>query len=869
MSLILLKHSKLVKYTSFSPFQLIFTNKFSLRSKQIDPRLPPPGKYDINRVKPFKYSYEDIPDNLRQSGRMTYKPTLVNRYKTMIMKKEYQDFKQQEIEEANKKLNLDADNITEEDAHKAFIYVTDYVKNRKGPPTKEKIPFSLDEIRKTVIPEKERIISSFEQFLPKEEEKIEIKDDSEVFEDALWGNEKPIERKYDRILLKELFWISRNDRYYKESDRRINYLKEFVTPYVIHDAEIVETIKQIKSKTPEKFLNETSPEFQIETQVYKNDKEIPLLFEQLKTKIMKTHYKQLPNIALSIAFDIRYKKDQFKLWTLLEKEIFQNLHHYDLLEIAKIRYAMAGVMPKIGSPAFAKACIDMIKQEIKQANIYDILYIYTAYKNLTKDKLHSILYKELIERKSEVLSLMKQDPDIIANILYTYANSRIKKFNRRLVREKDEHIKEAIKLIDLYLEELMKNFDNISLESVSRLALAFTVLRLDNYLDVLFKIQTKLLANLDKLDYFLVASFLYSFSKFNNGKSSGDLKFYNQMTELVEKFWPEFSNKDKSRIFYSYTTRGYNQERLPLIEKLFIPWAKENVATLSHSELAPTIISLMFLRYTDKDFWKGMIKNISKQKYVVPLTHYFAFQIAKYYVSIYYPKWNLKTFEQALYEAGSQFNAARVPKPTENEEFLDFFRVFMFKLHLNNKPFLEWDNLFTVDIALLPQKVGILKQSVDENFPESYEIRPFYNLKKFILDNKGWKVWVINWKEYLDQGESKDDWLMKNFNNLYLEQSARYAKQKSQDGTKDIFEKYNDFYEEWSSRMDREPLLRIEMEGGTGRFVKAKVDEEQIDSRVFTKFGKQGTVKKAPVAAGGTPAAPAGGAAPPKPPAGK
>ena len=112
--------------------------------------------------------------------------------------------------------------------------------------------------------------------------------------------------------------------------------------------------------------------------------------------------------------------------------------------------------------------------------------------------------------------------------------------------------------------------------------------------------------------------------------------------------------------------------------------------------------------------------------------------------------------------------------------------------------------MFTIDIAILPQKVGIFKQGIVENFQDSYDIRPIYNLKKFILDNKGWKIWVLNWKEYMDQGANKDNWAKQHFMEVYTEQTVRFSSKK-EDEEKNInyFEKYYDNYHYWAPKLGR------------------------------------------------------------------
>lgn len=867
----------LKKITSVKPHDLLIIPKFWARQKKIDPKLPPPGKYDVNPPRSFKYSYEEIPDNLEKSGRLVYKNPLTSHVKKLILRHEYRDFKEQERIK-NMPPNRVQMEMSNEEAKHIIEYMQEYVEEHK-PDDIEKVEFNLEEVLQAKLKKKKDAkVNPYDEIYEKlnpdpvskekkaeindgrEEKLIEIIDETENFEDPIWGKEQPIERKYDKIIKKELFWISRNEKHYSDSDRRISYLKEFVRPFVIHNAEISSTINKIREKTDEKFLIETNPDFQIEN-FYQGNQEIKELFSELKSQITKINYKYLPSIALSLAFDLRYKVDKFKIWDYIEKEIFHNLHHFDLLEIAKIHYAMAGFMPKVGSLPLHKACLDLIKQEIKHSNIYDVLYIYTSYKSIKRNKLHYLLFQELINRKNEVVLLAKRDPDLIANLIYTYANSRILNYCRRQFREKDEHIQEAEQLVDLYYDELMKGFNEISLEATCRLSLGFSIMRIENYIDIALKIENKILKNLENLDAFLVSNFLYSFSKFSNGRSEGSVTLYNRLMNYVEKFWNEFTNKDKSRIFYAFTSRGFKQDNCELFEKYFIPWAQENVLVLSHSEMANTIMSLMYLRYVGKDFWANMIKNISKHKLVIPLVHYFPFQIAKYYLKIFYPNWDYKTYDQALFESSCEFNTSRIAKPVNNEEFLDFLRVLQFKYHLNIRPFLEWENLFIVDVAILPQKIAVLKQGVAENFQDSYDIRPFYKLKKFILENNGWQVWILNWKEYLEQGEKKDDWFMQNFKQVYDDQTIRFAK-KEFDKRKEpnwIWQQYEDLYDYWVNKTEKGlKLIQVDPETGDISLNTHREKEEKLDSRVFATFGKQGPAK----AAGGGGAAAGGGGAP-------
>jgi hypothetical protein len=176
----------------------------------------------------------------------------------------------------------------------------------------------------------------------------------------------------------------------------------------------------------------------------------------------------------------------------------------------------------------------------------------------------------------------------------------------------------------------------------------------------------------------------------------------------------------------------------------------------------------MFLENKDEEIWKGIVKNISKQQYIVPMTSFFAHKIALYYLDGFFPSWNLDGFHQALRFGEDYFSTMRLKKYEVSETFMELYRVLHFKLNLNAKPQTEWENLFLVDFAILPQKVGIYLITQKDCLPDSNEPRPIFKLKKLIMEKNQWGIYLCNWEEFLRQGEKKLQWLFVDFMKVLL-----------------------------------------------------------------------------------------------------
>ncbi len=70
------------------------------------------------------------------------------------------------------------------------------------------------------------------------------------------------------------------------------------------------------------------PNYCLEEDFYSKSPELRDKFELLKQLVTSVSYKELPAISLSIAYDLNYKVDVFKLWKQITDEVQKHVHHY-------------------------------------------------------------------------------------------------------------------------------------------------------------------------------------------------------------------------------------------------------------------------------------------------------------------------------------------------------------------------------------------------------------------------------------------------------------------------------------------------------------------------------------------------------------
>jgi len=77
----------------------------------------------------------------------------------------------------------------------------------------------------------------------------------------------------------------------------------------------------------------------------------------------------------------------------------------------------------------------------------------------------------------------------------------------------------------------------MSLEGLTRLSISLMLLRVEDYEDILMRVEKTILAKHDNLNPFFVGNIIYAFGKIQNGRTYGSDGFYNKFEEYINKFW--------------------------------------------------------------------------------------------------------------------------------------------------------------------------------------------------------------------------------------------------------------------------------------------------------------------------------------------
>lgn len=140
----------------------------------------------------------------------------------------------------------------------------------------------------------------------------------------------------------------------------------------------------------EKVLQNPDPTFDLNG-AYAQNEEVKAELEKIRLHILNINYKLLPDLGLSLTFDLRYRSECVKVWDTYLQVLEQNIYHFSVLELAKIRYALAGIYPKIGDFKVHRMIVDVIKQDLALSGFNELLHVFWSFRTLQKDKIQSVL----------------------------------------------------------------------------------------------------------------------------------------------------------------------------------------------------------------------------------------------------------------------------------------------------------------------------------------------------------------------------------------------------------------------------------------------------------------------------------------------
>lgn len=134
----------------------------------------------------------------------------------------------------------------------------------------------------------------------------------------------------------------------------------------------------------------------------------------------------------------------------------------------------------------------------------------------------------------------------------------------------------------------------------------------------------------------------------------------------------------------------------------------------------------------------------------MPVINYYPLKLARYYLQNLFPKWNFDLYKLACNESEASWNAGRqIDVMMENKEWTIIGDFLQNRLEFKSIGLDNFENLFLIDWAIMPQRVAIMVQGERDTLP-SGKPTPMYQLKVNILESKKFGVVKLNFKQFED-----------------------------------------------------------------------------------------------------------------------
>ncbi|EGR34327.1 hypothetical protein IMG5_016070 [Ichthyophthirius multifiliis] len=417
----------------------------------------------------------------------------------------------------------------------------------------------------------------------------EIKIEEKIEPDPIYGFQERPQKTLSRPLGKELFFYFRNEKYMENSNRKIAYLTQF-QPNSNKVNEIKPFIDQIYQISKTQIQEQVCGNQQIiiEDDFYAKNQEIKAQFDLIGSKIPDLHQKQIPDLALTLSFTLRYNKDVFGIWQKIEERIKDSLNHYSTLDLAKIHYASCSIYPKSLSHTTQKAIIDIVFNELDQVKtLEELTHILFAFRNINSHKYYIKLLDEITKRPL-------QNVQQAIHLLHAYAHSRFPVNKRKQYREKDQDKKENEKILNYLADILASNASSIKNgDDIVRVLVSLNNLQTEVFKDVLFHLERNTLEQIQTFDGFQIASIMYGFAKSINNYGFGSEKLYQELIKKCKAFWNEFTHVQKSHAFFAMTSQDINDNDFR--QNFIQPWLNNYLETdFNYSVLHYVAFSLIY-----------------------------------------------------------------------------------------------------------------------------------------------------------------------------------------------------------------------------------------------------------------------------------
>lgn len=317
----------------------------------------------------------------------------------------------------------------------------------------------------------------------------------------------------------ELYYYPKNPNEVSEIDLKLSYLPELCLPIDMTGfrADLQDAILTLEKKIHAYYnvtasTNDLNQDPYVDIrEIFDSDPEAMQCLENIKGSIYHMHSDQLVSLSLILAKQLRINLDVGQIWSNIQKVLWNNLHQMTVTQLARTKYAFSFMPPKRGERDFHKALLDLAKEEMGMASVQELMIIYTGFRGLHRDQLHSKIIKEMKKSSETVKRLIsdnnltkspnQKDQDIIdlpVNLFYTYTNARLQRQERANSNKTRKDMDgEAKAFLDFYLEDILESFDELSPMALLRLVISLRCSKLMDFGEIYFRLENRILEDPD------------------------------------------------------------------------------------------------------------------------------------------------------------------------------------------------------------------------------------------------------------------------------------------------------------------------------------------------------------------------------------
>ncbi|CAD8073093.1 unnamed protein product [Paramecium primaurelia] len=558
-----------------------------------------------------------------------------------------------------------------------------------------------------------------DEFVRYKKAQTTIQEQQEEQVDELWGENPPI-RYFERLVAKDLFFNYRSPRFAEYNNRK----NDFLSNPSVH-SEVKNLIQEIKQASTVQLSRIYHPNYFIEDHY----KKLPDLFTKLKEAVSQANFKEIPKIAWMLQSQLLYKEDIYKIWEVIENIVKPQIHHYSVDELILLKRGLATTYPKAGSYELHNLIYNLVSQE--KLNVDQTIEALYAFRTFNNDKYAKVLIDNLIT----LLPEYKNNHSKLAQAFYSIANNLPKKHLRAKSYDVTANDKYRLNVMNAFVGPLKEGKYNM--DDITRILLGISILKVPNFNDLIFLLENQL----QEPDEYQLVHILYALSKGNNGIQTGTNETYKYLEQFVLKYFDQYEHLEKSRIYYAYSSINSEFAQNPI----FLNWVKENMLKFSFSELQNVVYGLMFNQVNDQEIWSNFLKNVATKSEYVPLANYYAFKQAKFYITQFYPNWNLKPFEEACQNAENMFLANRTERQHLDQQIIDFQIDLNTHLQYDWKTYYNWNNTYFFNITLPDHRVAIILNTPRTTI--NGKPRAQLQLQQQVMATQDWKLLIFDQTE--------------------------------------------------------------------------------------------------------------------------